>query len=85
MIIFKNTVSDYLDELVSELYNNEYFGFIESSEIFVDKLIDFVYENIEFFPSKKTPLKLQYLGSNYIFYKSTQRTLNKENTSIIKK
>jgi hypothetical protein len=74
MIIFKNTVSEYLDGLVYNLYNNEYFGFIESSEAFVDKLIDFITENIEIFPSKKTPFEIQYLSSNYIFYKSTNRT-----------
>ena len=64
MIIFKDTVSDYLDGLVYNLYNNEYFGFIESSEAFVDRIIDFIFENIEIISSKKTPFEIQYLGSN---------------------
>jgi hypothetical protein len=74
MIIIKESVIQYLDDLIFVLYNNEYFGFIDSSEIFIDKLINFIYENIEIFPSKKTPIQIQYLGTNYIFYKSTQRT-----------
>ncbi len=74
MIIFKDSVSEYLDDLVYNLYDNEYFGFIDSSEVFVDKLIDFIYENIGKYPSYKTPIEIKYIGSNYILYKSTQRT-----------
>ena len=74
MIYFENEVIDYLNNLVFELYDNEYFGFIESSEIFADKLIDFIFDNITTFPVRKTPDKLKYLGLNYIFYKSTHRT-----------
>ena len=37
MIYFENGVIDYLNNLVFELYDNEYFGFIESSEIFANK------------------------------------------------
>ncbi len=74
MIIFKDSVSEYLDDLVYNLYDNEYFGFVDSSEVFVDKLIDFIYENIGKYPSYKTPIEIKYLGENYSFYKSTQRT-----------
>ncbi len=74
MIIFQQNVLDYFDDLIHILFKEEYFGFVESSEIFVDKIIGFVYKNIYTFPSKKTPNKLIHLGSNYIFYKSNQRT-----------
>jgi hypothetical protein len=74
MIYFENEVIDYLNNLVFELYDNEYFGFIDSSEIFADKLIDFIFDSISIFPARKTPIEIQYLGSNYIFYKSNQRT-----------
>ena len=63
-----------MNNLVFELYDNEYFGFIDNSEIFADKLIDFIFDSIATFPVRKTPDKLKYLGSRYIFYKSTQRT-----------
>jgi hypothetical protein len=67
MIQFETEVTDYLDHLVIDLYDNEYFGFVESSDLFVDKLIDYIYENLETFPARKTPYKIQYLGTNYIF------------------
>jgi hypothetical protein len=69
MIFFENEVIDYLNNLVFELYDNDYFGFLESSEIFTDKLIDFIYDSIEVFPAKKTPDTINYFGSYYIFYK----------------
>jgi hypothetical protein len=49
--------------LVFVLFKNEYFGFVESSEIFVDKIINFIKSDIHTFPSKKTPVQLRHLGS----------------------
>jgi len=88
MILFDNEVVDYLDNLVFELYRKEYFGFVESADAFVLKLADFIYENIEKLPSRKTPSKIQQLGSNYIFYQSNQRTtwyvfFDKEDTNYL--
>ncbi len=74
MIIFQQNVLDYLDDLVHILFVEEYFGFVESSEVFVDKIIDFIKNDIQNFPARKTPDKLKNFGSNYIFYKSNQRT-----------
>jgi len=74
MIIFKREVVFYLDDLIFELYEKDYFTYIESAELFVDKLVDFINQNILLFPAKKTPLKINYLGAKYIFYKSTKRT-----------
>lgn len=74
MIVFQNNVLQFFDDLVYDLFENEYFGFLESSEIFVNKIVNFIYHNISTFPSKKTPPKLESLGSNYIFYKSNSRT-----------
>ena len=74
MINFQNGVLDYLDDLVFILFKEEYFGFMQSSYDYVDKIIDFINHNITSFPSKKTPPELKNFGSNYIFYKSNQRT-----------
>ena len=74
MIIYKKNVIDIFDELVFELHRKEYFGFLESSEIFVEKIVDYIDNNIDVFPSRKTPQKLIHFGENYIFYKSNQRT-----------
>ena len=73
-IIYSREFIEYLDTLVQILYRKEYFGFIESCDLYISKIYDFVEESINTFPSKKTPQQLYHLGSNYIFYKSNQRT-----------
>lgn len=73
-VIFKNAVLQYFDDLVYILFKEEYFGFSESAQSYTDKIVNFIISNISSFPHKKTPKSLQYLGSNYIFYKSNTRT-----------
>ncbi len=73
-IIYTKAFIEYLDTLVFILYKKEYFGFIESSESYIDKIYDFIEQDIQNFPAKKTPKELKNFGSNYIFYKSNQRT-----------
>ena len=89
MIIFQEGVLNYLDNLVYILFKEEYFGFMQSSYDYVDKIIDFIESNMATFPSKKTPAALKNFGSKYIFYKSNQRTTwyiffeNKNNNYLI--
>ena len=73
-VIFENAVLEYFDDLVYSLFKKEYFGFAESAQNYTDKIVDFVISSISKFPHKKTPGKLRYLGSNYIFYKANTRT-----------
>jgi hypothetical protein len=73
-IIFKYKVLDYLDGLVYALFKEEYFSYSENAQLYVDKIVDFIILEINCFPHKKTPKKLQYLGSNYVFYKANART-----------
>jgi hypothetical protein len=73
-VIITPKVIDFLDDLVRVLYKKEYFGFIESAEDYVAKIYDSIDENIQLSFCKTTPLKLKYLGSNYIFYKANNRT-----------
>lgn len=73
-IIFAPHVIDFLDDLVRVLYKKEYFGFIETAEEYVLKIYDAVPKNIKVSPHKSTPKNLKHLGSNYIFYKSNNRT-----------
>ena len=73
-VVFTPHVIDFLDDLVRVLYKEEYFGFIDTVEEYVSKIYDAVPENIKVSTHKLTPQKLQYLGSNYIFYKSNKRT-----------
>ena len=73
-IIFENAILNYFDNLVFTLFENEYFGFPESAQNYVDNIVNFIISEIVNFPHKKTPQALQYLGSSYIFYKSNNRT-----------
>ncbi|MBW1657048.1 hypothetical protein [Flavobacterium quisquiliarum] len=73
-VIYTPEVIQFLDDLVITLYKEEYFGFIESAEEYVSNIYDAVSERIKKFPQKKTPYSLQYLGADYIFYKSNSRT-----------
>jgi hypothetical protein len=73
-IIFKDKVLDYFDELIYILFKEEYFSYSENAQLYVDRIVDFIILEINSFPHKITPLKLQYLGSNYIFYKANSRT-----------
>lgn len=73
-IIFENSVLEYFDNLFFALFEEEYFGFPESAQNYIDKIVGFVISSISSFPHKKTPKSLQYLGLNYIFYKPNTRT-----------
>lgn len=73
-IIFENSVLEYFDNLFFALFEEEYFGFPESAQNYIDKIVGFVVSSISSFPHKKTPKSLQYLGLNYIFYKPNTRT-----------
>ena len=73
-VIFKDKVLDYFEELVFILFKEEYFSYSENAVLYVDKIVDFIFLEINSFPHKITPQKLQYLGSNYIFYKANTRT-----------
>ena len=73
-IIFTDEASSYLDDLVEILYRKDYFGFIDSAEIYVSEIYYFIRENIDSFPFKNSPQELLNLGSNYIFYKTKSRT-----------
>jgi len=73
-VIFKKTVLDYFDELVFTLFRKDYFSYPENAKLYVDKIVIFISTEIFTFPHKKTPKSLQHLGSNYIFYKSNNRT-----------
>lgn len=73
-ILLKPEVESYLNELTFILFKEEYFSYLENSILYKDKIIDFIEENIEHFPARKTPSELKNYGSRYVFYKSNQRT-----------
>jgi len=88
-IIFKKEVLEYFDELFFILFEQEYFSFEDNAHKYIDKIIQFIYEDIATFPHQSSPKKLKHLGSKYIFYKANSRTVwyiffvNKENKYLI--
>ena len=74
MIVFQNNVLSEFDDLIFTLCEKDYFSTLEAAENYVDTILDFIYANIETFPSKNSPLKLKHFGRKYIFYKSNKRT-----------
>lgn len=73
-LFYKPETEDYFNELVFILFKEDYFSYLENAIIYKDKILNFIESNISTFPSRKTPKKLQSFGTNYIFYKSNQRT-----------
>lgn len=67
-------VINYLNDLIFRLFKEDYFSYFENSVEYKNKIIEFIDTNISIFPARKIPLRVRYLGSNYIFYKSNQRT-----------
>ena len=72
-VIFKKEVLEYLDKLIFNLFSKEYFSFEENAHNYVDKIVNFILEEITNFPHKKSPKSLNYLGSHYIFYKAKKK------------
>ena len=73
-VIFEDAVLEYFDNLFFALFERGYFGFAESAQKYVNKIVDFIITNISTFPHKQAPRSLRCLGSNYIFYKANPRT-----------
>ena len=51
-IIYDDNVLDYLDSLIDILFDKEYFSFYESSEKYVNGILDYIEENIFTKPKK---------------------------------
>ncbi|MFA7444791.1 MAG: hypothetical protein WCY89_02510 [Flavobacteriaceae bacterium] len=73
-IQYLSDVKARLNSLVFILYEKEYFSFLESSYDYVDRLIEFIDNDLINFPHKQTPEKLIRFGSKYVFYKANNHT-----------
>ena len=74
MIKIERNVIYYLEELIHILYKKHYFSSTLSAENYLDKILNFIYTDIDSFPSKRTPRELNYLGEFYVFYNSNRIT-----------
>lgn len=74
LIYYKPEVVDFINQLVFDLYQKEYFGFLDDAIQYKDKLIDFIEKELPNFPYRHTPFILRNFGSKYIFYKANYQT-----------
>lgn len=65
-VFFSKDVIAYLEELVQTLYDKEYFGFLDSANNYVDKIIDEVEATIHLKRHHLTPKPLQRYGKYFI-------------------
>lgn len=75
VIVYSKVFEDIINKLIDVLYEKEYFGFKESSKLYAEKIYDFIFDNIDFPISKKSPEKFQKYGRKYLKYKANQQTV----------
>ena len=73
-MILQQKVRECLENLIQILFENDYFGFEESAQIYVSKIYDFIKFDIINFPYKIFPKKLKNLATKYAFYKANENT-----------
>ncbi len=74
IVIFSEEVSDKLDEIAEVLYKNHYFGFVENADIYVEKIHNYVYDNIDKPISRLSPKSFKKFGEFYIKYRANENT-----------
>ncbi len=70
-VILELGVTDYIIELIDKLYDKEYFGFIENSLDYADKILNFILD----IPNQKRKLtNNNRYGKYYCKYKHSSKT-----------
>ena len=73
-IIYSPLFIDELDELAKVLYQQKYFSFVEDVDVYIDKIYDFVENNVEYPISKISPENFQKHGKKYLRYDANSQT-----------
>ncbi|MGB6082917.1 hypothetical protein [Moheibacter sp.] len=73
-VIIEKSVMDYFDGLIFKLFEEEYFGFLDASLNYVDKILDFLLRDLPDTPHKISPSELVSYGSYYTFHKANNTT-----------
>ena len=74
-IYYSEELIELTDELLFVLYTQDYFGFREDAQNYVNKIYDFIKATISTYPAKNTPPALSKYGSKYIYYKANTKTI----------
>jgi hypothetical protein len=73
-IELRENVVAFLNELVEILFHQEYFGFEQFAQEYVQKIYDFIEFDLISYPHKFSEGKLKRFGLSYIFYNANNRT-----------
>ncbi|MBX3165107.1 MAG: hypothetical protein KF900_11570 [Bacteroidetes bacterium] len=74
IVHIKNDVVRDLDELITTLFKEEYFGFLEDAEDYVNNLYDRIRDELPNITQNTAPEKLKRFGKYYAKLKSNRRT-----------
>ena len=75
-ITYTEEIDEFLDELVSLLFEKGYFSFFKDAEVYVDKLTHYAEQYMGILPGKNAPPHFDRYGSNlkYITYRANKTT-----------
>ena len=73
-IIYTPLFVSELDDLAKVLYQRKYFSFVEDVDVYIDKIYDFVENNVEYPISKISPENFQKYGKKYLRYDANNQT-----------
>ena len=68
-------VTEYLKELVTILYEKEYFGFEEDAHQYVEKLKTAIYEDLPSLTHHEAPEELKNYGKRYVKIRGSKNTM----------
>ncbi len=74
IVNYTKFVQIYFDDLIEELFSQDYFIYRENAIDYVEKFVFYINTSIHQLPHRKTPESLLKYGDFYIFYKSNSRT-----------
>jgi len=74
VIVYKDRFENEIDKLLEVLFVNEYFGFEDSALNYVEKIYNFIKNNISKPISKNSPVAYQKVGKKFIKYKANNNT-----------
>ena len=74
IIVYNPDFEKQIQKIVDVLFDEEYFGYIEFAIDYVNRIYDFIFQNINKPISKPTPKKFKKFGKYYIKYKANNRT-----------
>lgn len=73
-IIYSALFISQLDELAKVLYGEKYFSYIEDVDHYIEKIYDFIDENIDYSIAKNSPEKFKKYGKKFLRYKANNQT-----------